>query len=221
MNSPEPYDPEELIPIPTQRRFGPWSKLGGGALTFAILIHVIVLTIAGIWIYTVLPPPEPPIITAGKTVSDTQTNKPSKSSPAKATQIILSSDLKRIIAEGAESPISIADSGDNFGKRTPLDSLPGGGPPGLNGGPGNGPRDGDGPGFCTDGVPPFDRIPLTWASAVPRPTVSNASRKTAALPPVRMASAMATSPSPAWACSATRCGTREAPWKSARPRNTC
>ncbi len=60
MNTPEPYDPEELIPIPTQRRFGPWSKLGGGALTFAILIHVIVLTIAGIWIYTVLPPPKPP-----------------------------------------------------------------------------------------------------------------------------------------------------------------
>jgi hypothetical protein len=45
MNTPDHYDPEGLIPIPTQRRSGPWSKLGGGALTFAILIHVIVLTI--------------------------------------------------------------------------------------------------------------------------------------------------------------------------------
>ena len=76
MNTPDHYDPEELIPIPTQRRFGPWSKLGGGALTFAILIHVIVLTIAGIRIYTVLPPPKPPIVLVGKTGDDSQTNKP-------------------------------------------------------------------------------------------------------------------------------------------------
>ena len=37
----------QLLDAPKKIRFGSWAKLGGGALTFAILLHVTVLTIAG------------------------------------------------------------------------------------------------------------------------------------------------------------------------------
>jgi hypothetical protein len=105
MNTPEHYDPEELIPIPTQRRFGPWSKLGGGALTFAILIHVIVLTIAGIWIYTVLPPAQPPgnfVRNPGKPHG--QTDAQPTAASIIPTQSIPSADLRRLVAMDAQTP---------------------------------------------------------------------------------------------------------------------
>ncbi|MCX6867151.1 MAG: hypothetical protein NTV46_13210 [Verrucomicrobia bacterium] len=37
--------------LPTERRLPFWQKIGGGALTFAILFHVLLLIIGAIWIF--------------------------------------------------------------------------------------------------------------------------------------------------------------------------
>jgi hypothetical protein len=37
--------------LPTERRLPFWQRVGGGALTFAILFHVILLIIGAIWIF--------------------------------------------------------------------------------------------------------------------------------------------------------------------------
>ena len=145
MNDPATH----LVPdnVPPQRRFGFWSNLGGGALSFAILFHLAVLTIGAIWIFQVTRPPVKDVpITGGKTGGGPATTQP-KALPARPTQITPSSVLNRIAAQDVESALTLPDAGDGFGAKTALDALPGGGLTGALGGPGRGSSRGPGDAF--------------------------------------------------------------------------
>ncbi len=58
MKHPEMWNELESLEAPTHRRIGFWANLGGGALTFAILIHLLVLLLGAIWIFQITREPE-------------------------------------------------------------------------------------------------------------------------------------------------------------------
>ncbi len=147
MDAPENYDPDELIPIPTDRRLGFWTKLGGGALTFAILIHVIVLLIGAIWIFQIIREPEKKIdFMPGGGGGGGARGVETKVQQKKRAQITPTTSVKRVFAEGAASTYQIPDPGDQFGEMAKLSSLTGGGMSGGLGGSGTGKGFGSGSG---------------------------------------------------------------------------
>jgi hypothetical protein len=136
------------IEIPTQRKLRFWTKIGGGALTFAILFHIIVLIIGAIWIFQIIRIAEkkvdflPPGGEGGGGERAAQTKVQQK----KRAQITPSTNVKRVFAEGAKSSYSIPDPGDAFGEMSPLTSLTSGGMSGGLGGHGSGQGFGSGTG---------------------------------------------------------------------------
>jgi len=147
MNDTENYNPDELIPIPTDRRLGFWTKLGGGALTFAILIHVIVLLIGAIWIFQIIREPEKKIdFMPGGGGGGGARGVETKVQQKKRAQITPNTNVKRVFAEGAASSYQIPDPGDQFGEMAKLSSLTGGGMTGGLGGTGTGKGFGSGSG---------------------------------------------------------------------------
>ncbi len=121
------YENLELLETPYKRRIGFWTQLGGGALTFAILVHVVVLIIGAIWIFQVIQVPEKKVDFmpgggggGGARGAETQVQQ------KKRAQITPSSNVKRVFAEGATSLYSIPDPGDTFGEMSTLSSLTGG-----------------------------------------------------------------------------------------------
>lgn len=141
---------EEELPAPKKRRFRFWSQLGGGALTFAILVHVIVLAIGGIWIFQRIYEPEKKVDFmpgggGGDRGADVKVNQ------KRQAQITPSTNVKRVFAEGAQSNFSIPDTGDNFGEMSSLSSLAGGGMPGGLGDGGGFKGLGKGPGIGLSG----------------------------------------------------------------------
>lgn len=130
---------------------GVWSKIGGGALTFAIIFHIILLIVGAIWIFQVIREPEKKVDflpgggSAGGGARDAQTKVQQK----KRAQITPSTNVKRVFAEGATSSYAIPDPGDNFGEMSTLSSLAGGGMSGGLGGSGSGGGFGSGHGTGT------------------------------------------------------------------------
>ena len=130
-------DPHKLeIPVaPRKRLFGTWSKLGGGALTFAVLIHVLLLTIGGIWIFQVVHPPDKTIdprdFVAG--TRGTPAAEQTRTTPVKPAPVIPSREVRSIISTDTKTPLVIPESNDMIGAGTNPGSLPGGGPAGIDG----------------------------------------------------------------------------------------
>jgi len=135
-----------VVEAPGKRQPGVWSKVGGEALAFAVVFHVILLIIATIWIFTIKVPPSPhefiPTGKPGGGPRSVQTSSPKN----KPTQITPSNDVKRAIAEGAVSNFSPVDPGTCFGELAVLESLPGGGGPAGMGDSGLSPGFGHGDG---------------------------------------------------------------------------
>lgn len=129
----------ELPAAPVNRRFRFWSKIGGGALTFAIIFHLILLIIGTIWIFQRIYEPEKKIdFMPGGGGGGGERGAQTKVQQKKRQQITPSTNVKRVFAEGAQSTYSIPDPGDTFGEMSALSSLTGGGMSGGLGGSGTG-----------------------------------------------------------------------------------
>ena len=137
MDTPHPQD-EYVAPKP--QKLGLLQKIGGGALSVAIIIHLILAILGGIWIAQRIFEPEPKIdfLPGGGSAGGGERSADSKVQQKKRTQITPSTNLKRVFAEGAASTFSIPDPGDNFGEMSSLSSLSGGGMSGGLGGSGSG-----------------------------------------------------------------------------------
>lgn len=113
-------------------------------MTFALLIHGVILLIGAVWIFQVTRVPEKKIdfLPAGGGSGDRSAQQIQQKKQAKITP---STNVKRIFVEGAKSQYSIPDPGDNFGTMSALSSLTGGGMSGGMGGKG-------GKGFGGEGI---------------------------------------------------------------------
>ena len=126
MDDPLNHDYLEGHAVPPKRRFALWSKIGGGALSFALLIHLAILLVGAVWIFQVTRIPEKKIdfLPGGGGNGDRSAQKIQQKKQAKITP---STNVKRVFAEGAKSQYSIPDPGDNFGQMSALSALTGGG----------------------------------------------------------------------------------------------
>jgi len=130
-----------------KRHVGFWTRLGGGALTFAILFHVIVLILGAIWIFQIVHLPEKKIdFMPGGGGGGGERGAETKVQAKKRAQITPATSVKRVFAEGAKSSYSIPDAGDTFGEMTSLSQVTGGGATGGLGGSGTGKGFGSGSG---------------------------------------------------------------------------
>jgi hypothetical protein len=125
-----------------------WAKYGGGALSIAIIIHVILAICGGVWIAQRIFEPEKKIdfLPGGGTAGGGERSAESQVNKKKLAQITPTTNVKRVFAEGAVSTFSIPDPGDNFGEMSTLSSLSGGGMSGGLGGSGSGGGFGSGSG---------------------------------------------------------------------------
>lgn len=125
-----------------------WQRLGGGALTIAVFIHIVLLVLGGIWIFQRIYEPEKKIDFipgGGSGGGGGERGAQAKIQQKKHAQLTPTADVKRVFAEGAVSNFAIPDPGDNFGEMSTLTSLSGGGSGGL-GGTGSGGGFGNGQG---------------------------------------------------------------------------
>ena len=141
----DPYN-QELEEAPKPKRVGFWQKLGGGALTFAVILHAIVLIIGAIWIFQVIREPEKKVDFMPGGGGGGERGAQTKVQQKKQAKITPTTNVKRVFAEGAQSTYSIPDPGDNFGEMSALSSLAGGGASGGLGGSGTGQGFGKGSG---------------------------------------------------------------------------
>jgi hypothetical protein len=134
-----------------KKRKGFWYKIGGGALTFALLFHLIILVIGAAWIFQVIYEPEKKVdfLPGGGSAGGGERSAQTKVQQKKQRQITPTTNVKRVFAEGATSTYAIPDPGDNFGEMSTLSSLGGGGMSGGLGGSGSGGGFGSGQGTGT------------------------------------------------------------------------
>ena len=137
---------EHEAPKPIKLAF--WRKVGGGSLSIAIIIHVLLAAAGGIWIAQRIYQPETKIdfLPGGGKAGGGERSADSKVQQKKRAQITPTSSVKRVFAEGAASTFSIPDPGDNFGEMSTLSTLAGGGMSGGLGGSGSGGGFGSGQG---------------------------------------------------------------------------
>lgn len=130
----------ESSPSSLTPRLSFWRRLGGGPLTFAILVHGVVLIVGGIWIFQVIREPEKKddFVSSGGGGGGGERSANAQVQQKKRAQITPATNVKRVFAEGAQSSYAIPDPGDNFGQMSVLSSATGGGLGGGFGGAGNG-----------------------------------------------------------------------------------
>jgi hypothetical protein len=116
-----------------------WRKLGGGSLTIAAALHLAILLVGLIWVIRIIDQPAPPIgfLPHGKSGGGGERGVKSNITTRRPAAITPTNKPKRVIAEGATSPLIIPDPGDSFGEIATISSLTGG-VRGLGGGIGNG-----------------------------------------------------------------------------------
>ena len=139
-----------------------WQKMGGGALTIAILFHVILLVLGAFWVLQVIREPEKKVDfmpNGGGGGGGGERSMQTKVQQKKRAQITPSTNVKRVFAEGASSNFAIPDPGDTFGERSSLSSLSGSSTSGMGGagsgggfGSGSGGGKGNGNGFGFGGA---------------------------------------------------------------------
>lgn len=145
---PEPEYQEVSIAPPKQKKTF-WQRLGGGALSISVLIHVIFLVAGAFWVFRIITPPEktvdfmPPAGGGGS---------PDSAAETKARQVMTQPNMARIAAIGAETSFSLPEP-DPSSQMASLGSLSGGslskgmGGSGTGGGMGSGHGKGIGSGM--------------------------------------------------------------------------
>lgn len=141
---------EEIIFTPKKRSF--WNRLGGGALSISILVHVAILVIGAFWVLQIIREPEKkvdfmPASGGGGAPESQQQQKKQKT-------VHLQENMSRIAAVGVEASISLPEP-DPSSALTSLGDIGGGSlSKGMGGnGSGGGKGDGTGTGFG-DGMGP-------------------------------------------------------------------
>lgn len=141
----ESQEPQEMHASPTQKpRAGFWARIGGGALSIAILIHVVVLIVGGLIIFQYVRPspvPEPPLQGGQKGGSN---RSPSHEMQQKR-QTQAAREVRRVLIEEISNTVTVKKVED-LGSLSSLPSLSNGAPSSLSGaglGPGWGPGSGN------------------------------------------------------------------------------
>jgi len=121
-----PLQPEDHV-LHLPEKLSWWQRLGGGPLSLAIMIHVILALIAGVWITTTVldGPPPPPDIPLPRQPKGSQTNSRSPIAPSNRPD--------RVITD-IPSNTALPEPTGELGKMAALQQL--GGP--LSGSPGSG-----------------------------------------------------------------------------------
>lgn len=125
-------------PPKIERRGGGFlSRIGGGALTVAIIFHGILAIIGALWVFKITREPEKTVdfMPAGGGGGERAAE---SVSVKRRAQITPTTAVKRVFAEGAAASYSIPEQGDDFGEMSALSSLSGGGMSGGLGGSGSG-----------------------------------------------------------------------------------
>lgn len=145
------FGEESPLPVKVSRDDGFWGKVGGGALTFAVLLHLILLIIGAFWIFQIIQDTEKTVDFlpgGGQQGGGGGERSATKIQQKRLSQITPSNQVKRVFAEGAVSNFQLPDPGDSFGEMSALTSLGGGSLGGLGGsGSGGGFGSGKGKGF--------------------------------------------------------------------------
>lgn len=137
-----PFSPQTAVPA----KLTLWEKLGGRSLTFAVLIHAVVLILAAVWIIKVNLPVEKEVDFMPSGGGGGERGAQYDVQQKKLSQITPSTNVKRVFAEGASSNFAIPDPGDSFGEISSLSAPTGGGLSGGLGGSGLGSGFGKGSG---------------------------------------------------------------------------
>ncbi|MCX6880814.1 MAG: hypothetical protein NTW21_44485, partial [Verrucomicrobia bacterium] len=143
------YDSDQVPFSTPQRKAGFWSRLGGGPLTIAIILHLIVLIFGAFWIFQIIREPEKKVDFMPPGGGGGERGAEHKVQNKKRAQITPNTSVKRVFAEGQQSTFSIPEQADTFGEMSSLSSLSGGGSTGGLGGSGLGKGFGKGVGNGT------------------------------------------------------------------------
>ncbi len=149
-----PKFPQAEVRIPAKP--GIWKKLGGGALTIAVLFHVILILIGAFWIFQIIREPEKKVdfMPGDGNAGGSERGVQHQIQQKRQAQITPSTNVKRVFAEGAVASYAIPEQGDSFGEMSTLSSLGSGGMSGGLGGSGGGKGFGKGLGAGSGGLGP-------------------------------------------------------------------
>ena len=140
---------ETLTITPKKGSF--WSRLGGGALSISILVHVLLLTAGAFWVFQIIqdPPKKVDFMPAAG-----GGGAPESAAVQKQRSMQLQKNVARVAAVGASSPITLPEP-ELSSEMAALGNLGGGAMSGGMGGSGSGGGRGNGrgPGFG-DGMGP-------------------------------------------------------------------
>lgn len=131
---------ETLTFTPKKRSF--WSRLGGGALSISIIVHVLLLVAGAFWVFQIIKEPEktvdfiPPSGGGGAPESATQT---------KQRNAMVQKNVARVSAVGATTDITLPEP-ELSSEMSTMGNIGGGGLSGGMGGNGTGGGKGDGHG---------------------------------------------------------------------------
>ncbi len=147
---PEPELHESLTITPKKRSF--WSRLGGGALSISIIIHVLLLAAGAFWVLRIIQ--DEPEKTVDFMPAAGGGGAPESSTVQKQRNVHMQKNVSRVAAIGVESSLSLPEP-EPGSEMAALGDLGGGGlSGGLGGnGSGGGRGNGRGPGFG-DGMGP-------------------------------------------------------------------
>jgi Prenyltransferase and squalene oxidase repeat len=140
------YDEDGQVVEIKNRKVGWWSKIGGGSLSIAALVHIVALVFGAFWIFQIQPALEKKTDFMPSGGGGGERGAQHAVQQKKRAQITPTASVKRVFAEGAMATYSIPEQGDNFGEKSSLSSLSGGGMTGGLGGAGSGKGFGKGTG---------------------------------------------------------------------------
>lgn len=134
-------------------RPGVFARIGGGALAFAIVFHLILLVIGAMWVFQVIREPEKTVdfMPGNGQEGGAERGPQYQMQQKKRAQLTPSTNVKRVFAEGALANYSIPEQGDTFGEMSTLSSIGASGMSGGLGGSGGGKGFGRGAGAGTGG----------------------------------------------------------------------
>ncbi|WP_367873821.1 prenyltransferase/squalene oxidase repeat-containing protein [Luteolibacter sp. Populi] len=150
--TPEGEQPQEYYQGPVlmeRKKLSVWQRIGGGALSIAILVHVVLLILGAFWVFRTIYPPEKTVDfmpDGGGGGGGGERGMQYEVQQKKRAQMTPTQNVKRVFVEGGVSDFAIPDPGDNFGEMSTLSSLSGGGMSGGLGGAGDGSGFGKGSG---------------------------------------------------------------------------
>ena len=146
MNSTDESDLFEPLPPPPVSKLTLWDKLGGRALSIAIVFHVLVLCLGAFWVIQIVRVPAPIVDFMPPGGGGGERSAEHAVHEKKMKTIVPISKAKRVVVEGVRSTYQLPEQSDKLGEMSPLTSLGGGGMSGGLGGSGTGQGFGKGSG---------------------------------------------------------------------------